>query len=128
MGKLRGLLGSRVGDEPRAGPHSSAERQQALLLLQDYEASGLGWFWSTDGEGRVTYISDCVADLLGRPRSELLGQSFHSLFILHRDDDDQVERTLPLVLSTRKTFSELAVRAASDKAEVWWSISGRPQY
>jgi diguanylate cyclase (GGDEF)-like protein/PAS domain S-box-containing protein len=128
IGKLRGLLGGRASGEPSSGPHSSAERQQAVLLLQDYEASGLGWFWSTDSEGRITYISDCVADLLGHPRSELLGRLFHSLFILQRDDDDQLERTLPLIISTRKTFSQLAVRAASDKAEVWWSISGRPQY
>lgn len=128
VSRLRGLLGRGGGDEPRPGPHSGAEREQALLLLQDYEASGLGWFWSTDGEGRITYISDCVATLLGRPRSDLLGQAFHSLFIIQRDDDGQPERTLPLIFSTRKIFSELAVRAASGRDEVWWSISGRPQY
>ena len=128
VGKLRGLLGRGSGDQTRSGPHSSVEREQALLLLQDYEASGLGWFWSTDGEGRVTYISDSVAELLGRPRPELLGQVFHSLFILQRDDENQPERTLPLIFSTRKAFAELVVRAASGNDEVWWSISGRPQY
>jgi diguanylate cyclase (GGDEF)-like protein len=128
MSKLRGLLGSRGGNQLRPGLHSSAEREQALLLLQDYETSGLGWFWSTDGEGRVTYISDRVANMLGRPRSDLLGQLFHSLFMLQRGDEDQPERTLPLIFTSRKMFSELAVCAAGAKEEVWWSISGRPQY
>jgi len=128
IGKLRGLLARGAGDEAWQGPQSTIERQQALLLLQDYEASGQGWFWSTDAQGRVTYISDCVTQKLERPHAEALGQPFHSLFILERDEDDMVERTLPLILSTRKTFSELSVRAACDNEEVWWSISGRPQY
>ncbi len=122
---MRGLLG-RPDGEPRPAPASSGERQQALLLLQDYESSGLGWFWSTDREGRITYISDCVAQHLGRSRTELLGETFHTLFQIERDEDDLVERTLPLILSSHKTFSELAVRPASDQ-DVWWSISGRPQ-
>jgi len=98
-----------------------------MLLLQDYEASGAGWFWSTDSSGRITYISDCVARQLGRERTELLGETFHSLFVIERDEDDLIERTLPLIFSSRKTFAELSVKAATDHDDVWWSISGRPQ-
>ncbi len=128
VGRLRGLLGGREKGEQRVVPHSNAEREQALLLLQDYEASGRGWFWSTDAQGRVTYISHCVVEKTGITHTEVIGRPFHSLFILERDHDDLVERTLPLILSTRKTFAELAVRAANEGEEVWWSISGRPQY
>jgi diguanylate cyclase (GGDEF)-like protein len=131
IGKLRGLLGGKAGDNARSVPAQS-EHQQALLLLQDYEASGFGWFWSTDRDGRVSYLSECVAQKLGRPRAELTAQTFHSLFFIERDVDDLVERTLPLILSSRKTFSEVAVRAVGDAAsnggEAWWSISGRPQF
>ncbi|MFM2301979.1 MAG: hypothetical protein RLZZ84_1715 [Pseudomonadota bacterium] len=107
---------------------SGEELQQALQLLRDYEASGIGWFWSSDSDGRITYISDVVIQRMGRTRDDLLGQSVQSLFILERDDDDTVERTLPLILSARKTFVDLPVRAALDETEVWWSISGRPQF
>jgi diguanylate cyclase (GGDEF)-like protein/PAS domain S-box-containing protein len=127
LDKLRGLLGGGPTEAPRAPPASSSEREQAILLLQDYEASGAGWFWSTDSEGRITYISDCVARQLGSSRSDLLGKTFHTLFVIERDEDDIVERTLPLILTSRKTFSDLAVRAATDEEVVWWSISGRPQ-
>ncbi len=129
FGRFRGLLGS--GKSPHFAAVSDLagqELREAVLLLHDYEASGLGWFWASDGEGRITYVSNCVAELLGKERGALIGQPIQSLFILERDDDDPVERTLPLLLSVRKTFSDLQVRAAVASKEVWWSISGRPQF
>jgi len=126
--RIRNLRGS--GASKQAAPRvdlTGQELHEAVLLLQDYEASGLGWFWASDREGRITYISDCVAKLLGQERSAIIGQPLQSMFILERDEDDPVERTLPLLLSTRKTFSDLQVRAAIDGKEMWWSISGRPQ-
>ncbi len=129
FGRFRGLLGSSKGSHIAAvSDLSGQELREAVLLLQDYEASGLGWFWASDGEGRITYVSNCVAELLGKERGALIGQPIQSLFILERDDDDPVERTLPLLLSVRKTFSDLQVRAAVASKEVWWSISGRPQF
>jgi diguanylate cyclase (GGDEF)-like protein len=130
FGRFRSLLssGSREASAPNAAAPSGEELNQALLLLHDYEASGLGWFWSSNADGAITYISQCVADAMGSDRSELLGRPVQSLFILERDDDDTLERPLPLILSARKTFADLAVRAALDKSEVWWSISGRPQF
>ncbi len=125
VGRLRGFLGSMPGASPAA---SKDEVRLTHLLLRDYERSGVGWFWSTDMEGRIEYISDCVAEKLGKNAAELAGQPFHSLFILERDEDDPVERTLPLIFSGRKTFSELPIRAATDAEEVWWAISGRPQF
>jgi diguanylate cyclase (GGDEF)-like protein/PAS domain S-box-containing protein len=129
LGRFRNLLGNSKSDGARPGQTalSGQELQQALLLLRDYESSGLGWFWSSDGEGRITYISDVVPEQLGCDRGTVIGQAIQSLFVLERDDEDTVERTLPLILSARKTFSDLQVRAAHDGKEIWWSISGRPQ-
>ncbi|MCP5386628.1 MAG: EAL domain-containing protein [Novosphingobium sp.] len=130
FGRFRNLLGSKGEDgtvAPVHAPASSQELRQALMLLRDYEASGIGWFWSSDAEGRINYISDVVAQRLGSTRDAILGKPVQSLFILDRDEDDPVERTLPLILSARKTFVDLPVRAAAEDAEIWWSISGRPQ-
>ena len=68
--RIRNLRGS--GASKQAAPRvdlTGQELHEAVLLLQDYEASGLGWFWASDREGRITYISDCVAKLLGQERS-----------------------------------------------------------
>lgn len=124
------MLGSKAetsASAPDVGNVSANELRQALALLRDYENSGLGWFWSSDAEGKITYISDVVAQRMGTTRQQLLGRAVQSLFILDRDADDTVERPLPLILSARKTFADLPVRAATDTAELWWSISGRPQ-
>lgn len=119
LGRGRGLGAEQSGA-------SAKDMREALLLLRDYEQSGQGWFWSTDAQGRVAYISDCVAKAMG-VTGGLTGRPFASLFNLERDQDDAVERTLPLILSGHKTFSGLALRAAIDGDEVWWSISGRPR-
>jgi diguanylate cyclase (GGDEF)-like protein len=129
-----GRLGSLFGGEGKRGrPASSAltaeqQHEQALLLLRDYEDSGAGWFWASNAEGRIIYISQCIAQRLECPHADLLDRQVQSLFILERTENDAGERTLPLLLSARKTFNDLAVRAAVDGHEVWWSISGRPQF
>ena len=130
MVKRIGVL-FRGNGAPGAGAahfNTPGEEQQALLLLRDYEQSGQGWFWSTDGSGAITYISESVAVALGCPRAELLGKPFYSLFTLEREEGEDNARTLPLVLSASKSFSELPVRPAAGEAEVWWAISGRPQF
>ena len=131
FGRFRNLLG---GSSDAAAPRKGAalngdELKEAVLLLQDYEASGLGWFWATNGGGTLTYVSQIVADVMGCSRVELVGRPVQSLFILERDEEEEAgERPLQLILSARKTFSDLSVRAAAEKNEVWWSISGRPQF
>jgi len=110
----------------RAG--APGEDHQALLLLRDFEESGQGWFWSTDSSGVVTYISASVAQAMGRERDDLLGNPFHTLFALDRDEGEDSARTLPLIFSANKTFSDLPVRATRGGAEIAWTITGRPQF
>ena len=130
MGRLKALLGSSRAKPAAPLPDTAMQvAHEKVLLLEDYEASELGWFWASDSEGRITYVSDWVGAVLGKEPQALAGEPLTSLFILERDeDDDPVERTLPLLLSSRKTFSDLQLRAALADKEIWWSISGRPQF
>ena len=104
------------------------EDHEALLLLRDFEQSGQGWFWATDSAGCLTYISASVAEAMGRQRADLMGQPFHALFALDRDDTEDSSRTLPLIFSATKSFSELPVRAAQSSTDTAWAITGRPQF
>jgi diguanylate cyclase (GGDEF)-like protein len=124
---------------------ATADREQAIArhsqdlraqrsdrLLQEHERTGRGWFWETDRQGCLTYISDALAQtldgvgdgqadgLIGRPITE----------IIRPGDKKQGdgERTLGFHLSARTGFSELAVCAALAKEERWWSISGQPVF
>lgn len=100
---------------------------RAQEILADYEETGQGWFWETDRRGQITYLSRPVAQILGRGVEELIGRPFPELFNL-ADQAGEGERTLAFHLSARSSFSELAVRAATDMEERWWQINGRPTY
>jgi diguanylate cyclase (GGDEF)-like protein/PAS domain S-box-containing protein len=102
------------------------EQHRAEEFMREYEETGQGWFWETDRRGLIAYVSPRIADLVGSKQTELYGRPFLSLFRLRAEDHDS-ERTLAFHLSTRSSFHDIAVRAATDeKDERWWSINGRP--
>ena len=78
-GNERGLLGklsARISGQRSDSPSANLRTREALLLLQNYEESRRGWFWSTDARGRLTYITDAVARMMGRASNDLLGTPF----------------------------------------------------
>jgi diguanylate cyclase (GGDEF)-like protein len=107
-----------------AGPSS----KQASLLLQNFEESGRGWFWSTDAEGRINYLSQPVCERLGKPWSDLVGSPLVDLFCKVEEGAGH-QRTLPFILTNQSKFDDLSLRAAlSGDEEVWWAVSGRPYF
>jgi len=99
---------------------------RAEALIEEFEASGKGWFWETTREGMLTYISESVAHALGRDVTDLLDRPFADLVSTETADGGATsERTLGFYLSSHVAFSDLIVRAKT-KGETWWSISGRP--
>ncbi len=98
---------------------------RAREMLDEYEQSGMGWFWETDRRGALAYVSPTIGKVLGCNSEDLVGQPFTDLFILDTGTQES-ERTLAFHLSARSPFSELSMRAASGEEERWWSISGRP--
>nr|WP_235522990.1 EAL domain-containing protein [Novosphingobium sp. Leaf2] len=101
------------------------EQRRAEQLLHEYEQTGQGWFWETDRLGRITYVTERIAGLLGKTAAQLEGCAFTQLFLLEAEGQ-QSERTLVFHLNTRSAFQDLDMRAADDGQERWWSISGRP--
>ena len=121
-----GLIGSRIGKQ-RGDAAANLHTHDALLLLRNYEESGQGWFWSADAKGRLTYITDSVARLMGRTGRALLGTAFTDLF-LPADSQGERQRTLPFLLTKQSKFHELPLRSAFEGDDRWWAISGRPQF
>ena len=100
---------------------------EALELLRNYEETELGWFWATDENGRITYITESFAEVLGSTASALVDTSFLDLFPRDATEDDS-SRSLPFLFAKRTKFIELAVRSKQDDDdEHWWAISGIPQ-
>jgi diguanylate cyclase (GGDEF)-like protein/PAS domain S-box-containing protein len=119
-------LSSRIAPQKNfALPNSKT--QEALLLLQNYEESRQGWFWSTDQNGRLMYLTDSVAQLLGDENGALLGTAFTELF-LPGDSDGDRQRSLPFILTKQSKFDDLPLQAAISGDERWWAVSGRPSF
>jgi len=95
-------------------------------LVRNFEDSRQGWFWATDSDGRLTYLSESVCELLGVSQEELLGGLFAGFFAL-AEDESAVARSLPFLLLKRSRFEKLALRATISDEERWWSVSGSPQ-
>ena len=119
--KLRRLFGA----EERGPAAEQTEWEQgrlAITLVREFEAQGAGWFWRTDRDGDVDYLSDKVATLIADAHPPRL--PFARLF--QTDQDGGNKRTLAFHLSSRTAFADLSVRTANGGEERAWSISGRP--
>ncbi|QDZ07521.1 EAL domain-containing protein [Sphingomonas panacisoli] len=104
------------------------QAQKAARFVAEFEQSGRGWFWETDADGALTYVSTQLADDLKRAASELTGTQFVDLLgmdVGSRADDS--ECTLGFYLSARVPFADVTVKAkASD--DIWWSLSGTAHF
>jgi diguanylate cyclase (GGDEF)-like protein len=98
-----------------------AEARKALNFVEEFEASGRGWFWETNAEGTLSYVSQQLADDFRCQAHELLGRQFTDLLSV----DTSHEKTLGFHLSARFPFSDVVVTAASDE-DIHWSLSGNP--
>lgn len=125
--RMRDLFASRERMGRRGSDAETDEGLRALTLVREFEHQGPGWFWQTDRDGRIAYLSEKVARNIAdgaNADGDVAGLPFAELF---QADDAQNERTVAFHLSSRTTFSELSVRTCSGGGEDrWWSISGRP--
>ena len=106
-----------------------AEARKALTFVDEFENSGRGWFWETNAESTLSYVSQQLADDFECEPAELLGRQFTDLLSVDTDGDGVVEerKTLGFHLSARFPFSDVIVRAGSDR-DVHWSLSGNPVF
>ena len=106
-----------------------AEARKALTFVDEFENTGRGWFWETNAEGTLSYVSQQLADDFKCEPSELLGRQFTDLLSVDTGVEGAMEerKTLGFHLSARFPFSDVIVRAASDQ-DVHWSLSGNPVF
>jgi diguanylate cyclase (GGDEF)-like protein len=129
---LKGLLSSRSGNIAAnpgargAGAGSSLSDAQKLAMLEDLERSGLGWFWASDTDGRLAYLSATIAERLDVPIDELVGHPVAQIF--QPAASDGREKPLALRLGAHKAFTGLAVRAARRPDGAVLRLAGHPVF
>ncbi|MEO6582240.1 MAG: EAL domain-containing protein [Sphingomicrobium sp.] len=107
-----------------------AEAHKALTFVAEFENSGRGWFWETNSEGTLSYVSQQLADDFQCEPQELLGRQFPDLLSVDTSPVGAIReerKTLGFHLSARFPFADVVVRPASDQ-DVHWSLSGNPVF
>ena len=103
-------------------------REQALRadrLVRSYEDHSSGWFWETDAEGKLTYLSAKVMSVLEADGVPTLGARLSDVFKLDAGQGETA-RSLSFHLTARTPFASCSVKGAKGLSDSWWSISGRP--
>ncbi|MCW1383054.1 EAL domain-containing protein [Novosphingobium sp. KCTC 2891] len=122
IGKTRGVF--RFGGEGGARGDRLLDGARAAGLCRAYEDLNLGAFWSTDADGRLTYLSPAAEAALCGER-DARGVPLLDLFLR---PEGEGERTLPFVFARKGRFERVIVRSdGEDGRTLWWSISGEPQ-
>ena len=123
----------RVPDaEAAAAKVSVASDRDRLEMLAGVEANDLAWFWATDAECRLTYLSDKAVTQFANDRC-VIGQPVAKILRTVSEEVDQDEvKPLSYLLGSRSSFTELAVSINADgdneSARKWWLLTGRPQF
>lgn len=92
----------------------AAVASDKLAILTDLESAGISWFWSTDASGRVTYLSDAIAQACGFQPDDQGRTPLQSL--LTPIEGEGEGRSLGLKLGTRKPFANLLVETTGSDA------------
>ena len=126
---LRKFVGHEAAPPVVAKPRRTQGAIPTEALIREFEESGQGWFYATDSELALTYVSGEIAHKLGRDPERLLGAPLLSLFNMGASDEiAAADRPLSLLLSGRKSFSKQVVRADTRDVEIVWALSGRPHF
>ncbi len=109
-------------------PAVRIDDKQRLAMLDAFEEEDIGWFWATDAEGHISYLSSSAIRRFG-PQRDVLGQPLGAVVeVVHNEGEDRSERPLSFMLSARTKFADVAVRVATDGGEMFWSLTGKPAF
>ncbi len=100
-----------------------AEHVSELRLLKTFEDSGIGWFWATNADGNITFLTESAAQLLGKVAGEIIGMPFANLF--RPAQSASARERLPFVLNRQVDFDQLTVECTDGVSPRSWEVSGR---
>ena len=110
-----------------SGIDARPDDSEALSLLTHFEDSHKGWFWSTNSDGHVRYLSDTVSRFVCDERANLADCDFADLFV-PADPNAPARERLSFLLCRHSKFDKLVVKAANSADRRWWEVSGSPQF
>ncbi|MCK4567323.1 MAG: PAS domain-containing protein, partial [Candidatus Thorarchaeota archaeon] len=103
------------------------------LKVEDLTAQIGQGFGVLDTKGRIQYVNDQLAEMLGYSQDELSGVSYHSLFKMDGNDfvlDDHIhEKEISLLTKNKEdTTAELTVKSLDGEKQGWYILLTKIDY
>jgi diguanylate cyclase (GGDEF)-like protein/PAS domain S-box-containing protein len=101
-------------------------------MLESFETAGLGWFWSTDAKGYLTYLSPTAVQEMGWSSKEVLRRQLSDLVVPEAaegiDGESREVRPLSFLLGTRNAITKLIVKVVDRDEDIWLELAGKPAF
>ncbi|HVO68387.1 MAG TPA: PAS domain S-box protein [Syntrophales bacterium] len=95
------------------------------IRFGDIADNAAEWVWEVNAQGKYTYSSSVVEQLLGFTPKEILDKYFYDLF--HPDDREELSKAAFEVFTNKKPFRDFLNRNLHKNGQtVWLSTSGAP--
>ncbi len=113
---------------PTSGEAVRAPAPDRALVLGEVEMLGIGMFWATDAQGKLSFLSQRALSDLGRDSEDLIGQPLTQVFHdLDEEDGGPTQRSLAFKLKARSRLDEQIVAVPNGRGTTrWWRLNGRP--
>lgn len=124
------LKSARESNRPVPQPEGPAPlvRSDRSEVLGEVEELGIGMFWATDAEGRLTFLSKRALVELGSEAESLIGNAITQVFQdVEAEDGAPTQRSLAFKLKARSKLEEQIVAVPTARGSTrWWRLNGRP--
>ena len=92
--------------------------------FHDFVLAASDWVWETDEHGAISFVSDRITELVGKPSRTLVGT-----YLVEMGSDVVIGRTLRDALASRRPFRGLAIEIiGADDRHRFCRISGIPAF
>jgi signal transduction histidine kinase len=94
------------------------------LLLNDFERDARDWLWETDREGRLTYVSPRLVEILSKPASALQMQPLRLILagITSNADIQRIEDAM----ASQAPISNLQIELQLHGNPAFWQLTAQP--
>lgn len=117
---------ARLLADPPVPQQGDGARSRSFVEL--FESHGLAWFWETNADAALTYISPQLAQALERDSADLIGGRFEELLLVEDSGAGAGERpALGFHLGARFPFHDVIV-TPKDRSDGGWLLSGEPRF
>jgi PAS domain S-box-containing protein len=111
-----------------AAAHQEVQRQKDIisLLLNDFEQGASDWLWESDRDGRLTYFSRRLCEVLGLPAAAIARQSLADAAGAAPDWAGWTE--FGEAMSGRRAVVDCILEIVRGGARSWWHVDARPLF